>query len=159
MYRGRHPKSIKSCARNSYLASALKPADTLWREMRSCKSWGDSGVVVLPGGDVAQDVDVVKACGGHCGCGPSPRPAALKLRRGRLARYGVTASVFYGAAPHKKNQLGSPKGLPSLRFFSEKTEAGDKEDRSKSARVSTFLSFCYYLQIDIYFPVLIMIIL
>ena len=28
---------------------------------------GDSGVVVLPGGDVAQDIDVVKAGGGHGG--------------------------------------------------------------------------------------------
>ena len=41
-----------------------------------------------------------------------------------LTRYGVTASAFYGAAPHKKFQLGSPKGLPSRSFFSEKTEAG-----------------------------------
>ena len=89
------------------------------------------------------------------GCGPPSRPATLKLRRGRLTRYGVTASAFYGAEPHKKVQLGSPKGLPSRSFFSEKTEAGDKENRIKSARVSTFLSFCYYLQIDIYFPVLI----
>ena len=33
----------------------------------------------------------------------------VRLRQG----YGVTASAFYGAAPHKKFQLGSPKGLPS----------------------------------------------
>ena len=44
----------------------------------------------------------------------------VRLRQG----YGVTASAFYGAAPHKKFQLGSPKGLPSRSFFSEKTEAG-----------------------------------
>ena len=49
-----------------------------------------------------------------CGAG------VVRLRQG----FGVTASAFYGAAPHKKIQLGSPKGLPSLRFFSEKTEAG-----------------------------------
>ena len=41
-----------------------------------------------------------------------------------LTRFGVTASAFDGAAPHKKGQLGSPKGLPSRSFFSEKTEAG-----------------------------------
>ena len=41
-----------------------------------------------------------------------------------LTRFGVTASAFYGAAPHKKLRLGSPKGLPSRSFFSEKTEAG-----------------------------------
>ena len=49
-------------------------------------------------------------CGVQRGCGPPSRPATLKLRRGRLARYGVTTSAFYGAAPPKKNQLGSPKG-------------------------------------------------
>ena len=54
----------------------------------------------------------------------------VRLRQG----YGVTASAFYGAAPHKKVQLGSPKGLPSRSFFSEKTEAGvhyNKELREK----------------------------
>ena len=44
----------------------------------------------------------------------------VRLRQG----FGVTASAFYGAAPHKKIQLGSPKGLPSRSFLSEKTEAG-----------------------------------
>ena len=44
----------------------------------------------------------------------------VRLRQG----YGVTASAFYGATPHKKLRLGSPKGLPSRSFFSEKTEAG-----------------------------------
>ena len=40
----------------------------------------------------------------------------VRLRQG----YGVTASAFYGAAPHKKIQLGSPKGLPSRSFSPKK---------------------------------------
>ena len=63
-------------------------------------AWGWQGDERLP--------DVV------CGAG------VVSLRQG----FGVTASAFYGATPHKKIQLGSPKGLPSRSFFSEKTEAG-----------------------------------
>ena len=45
-----------------------------------------------------------------CGAG------VVRLRQG----FGVTASAFYGATPHKKIQLGSPKGLSSRSFFLRK---------------------------------------
>ena len=56
-----------------------------------------------------------------CGAG------VVRLRQG----YGVTASAFYSAAPHKKIQLGSPKGLPSRSFFSEKRRLETKKIESK----------------------------
>ena len=88
-------------------------------------AWGWRGW--LGGGAVAWVVRVPGVGAGAWGWrGDERLPDAVcsagvvRLRQG----FGVTASAFYGAAPHKKLRLGSSKGLPSRSFFSEKTEAG-----------------------------------
>ena len=102
----------------------LRPCEATPRQV--CSFLADSGVVMLPGGDVAQDVDVVEAggghggeifwaftgCGGQRGCDPPLRPAPLKLRRGRLTRFGVTASVFSPKKRRLEHREFEPPSLP-----------------------------------------------
>ena len=113
------PRSIFSCVRN--LSGVVASEAFVEILSHAC-------IMVLPGGGIAEDVDVVEAGGGHRGRRFLSVWGMWCVARGwsavALTRYGVTASAFYGAAPHKKVRLGSPKGLPSRSFFSEKTEAG-----------------------------------
>ena len=79
-----------------------------------------------------------------CGAG------VVRLRQG----FGVTASALYGATPHKKIQLGSPKGLPSRSFFSEKTEAGAYGIRTPVPPKRSLREFWRFRRLMFYEPIL-----
>ena len=71
----------------------------------------------------------------HMACIVHGKPLLQVLR-------GSLLFLAFRCASCKKNRLGKPKGLPSLRSFSERTEAGAKiEGTAKSSEVPNFRDF------------------